>query len=66
MLALIDRDGCHGDYATVYRTFATRDEAAKAERNERARRSRYEVAEVPAFAAEERRVHRTDIKRDVL
>lgn len=63
MLALIDRDGCHGDYATVYATFVSRDEAAKAERAERAKRSRYEVAEVPAFAAEAGRVHRSDIKR---
>lgn len=64
MLALIDRDGCHGDYAKVYVTFASRDEAAKAERAERAKRSRYEVAEVPAFAAEVGRVHRSDIKRN--
>lgn len=66
MLALIDRDGCHGDYATVYASYSTRDDALKAERSERARRSRFEVAEVPAFAIEAGRVHRTDIKRNPL
>ena len=60
--ATIDRDGCHGDYAHVYAVHDSLPVAQKAERHERAKHSRYQVAEVPSDLAKGDRVHRLDIR----
>ncbi len=60
--ATIDRDGCHGDYAQVWELHDTLANAQRAERLERVKRSRYEVALVPNGLEKGDLVHRTDIR----
>lgn len=60
--ATIDRDGCHGDYTTAYELHDSLADAEKAERRERAKHSRYQVALVPSGTNKGAQVHRNDIK----